>query len=201
MFRLRFISFTVLIVTTFSLGCNIIKKEENRLVKKLDPVVLTQDVVKILDLVVLTQDDLPTMQVTSSHTSRGSEVARFTPEISVLTGLDQWWSGDLRIRYWLFDASHTAKNVAATGAHHISAAPMNWQPELNPEDVIGDGTWRRIPWRQREYISTHFVFVKNNVLVHIMTGEPSPNQLHQLQFVRDLARKIVTKIEAVLPKK
>ncbi len=201
MFRLRLTSFIVLIVTTFSLGCNIIKKKENRLVKELDPVVLTQDVVKILDLVVLAQDDLPTMRITSIDPIRGSVVARFTPKVSVLAGFDQWWSGDLRIRYWLFDSLHTAKNVAATGAHHISAGPMNWQPESDPEDVIGDGTWRHIPRRQWEYVSTHFVFVKNNVLVHIMTGEPSSNQLHQLQFVRDLARKVEAKIEAVLEKK
>lgn len=180
MFRLRFISFTFLIVTTFSLGCNIINKSENRLVRKLDPVLLTED-------------DLPSMQVTSI-------IEAFTPEVSVITEFNQGWSGDLSIKYWLLDTADTANKVANSGVHHISAVPMNWQPEPNPDDIIGDATWRHIPGRQWEYVHTQIVFVKSNVLVHISTGELSPNQRHQLQFARDIARKVEAKIETVLEK-
>ena len=194
MFRLRFIGFTFLIVTTFSLGCNIINKGENKLVNK-----EVNRLVKKLDPVLLTEDGLPSMQVTSI--SIDPEIGTFTPEVSVITGLKQWWSGDLSIEYWLFDAADTAKKVANSGVHHISAVPMNWQPESNPEDIIGDATWRHIPRRQWEYVRTDIVFVKSNVLVHISTGEPSQNQLHQLQFARDIARKVEAKIETVLEKK
>ena len=194
MFQLRFISFTFFIVTTFSLGCNIINKGENKLVNKEE-----NRLVKKLDPVILTEDDLPSMQVTS--TSINPDIETFTPEVSVIVGFDQWWSGDLSIEYWLFDAADTAKKVANSGEHHISAGLMNWQQEPNPEDIIGDATWRHIPWRQWAYVSTQIVFVKSNVLVHISTGEPSQNQLHQLQFARDIARKVEAKIETVLEKK
>lgn len=194
MFRLRFISFTFLIVTTFSLGCNIINKGENKLVNKEE-----KRLVKKLDPVLLTEDDFPSMRGTS--TSIDPEIGTFTPEVSVITGLKQRWSGDLSIEYWLFDTADTAKKVANSGVHHISAVPMNWQPEPNPEDVIGDATWHHIPGRQWKYVRTHIVFVKSNVLVHISTGEPSQNQRHQLQFARDIARKVEAKIETVLEKK
>ena len=176
-------------------GCN-----GNRGVK-LDPVILTQDNLRNLDPIILTQDDLPIMQVTSIHPISG------TPGLSVIAGFRQWWSGDLNVKYWLFDAASTAKQAAETGAHHISAAPMNWQPERNPEDIIGNATWRHIHWEHNEweYRSTHIVFVKNNVLVNIMAGKPSimtdEISANQLQLVRDVARKIEAKIEAVLNKK
>ena len=84
---------------------------------------------------------------------------------------------------------------------------MNWQPERNPEDIIGDATWHYIPWghNEWEYHSTHIVFVKNNVLVKIMAGKSSimTDELssYQLQLARDVARKIEAKIVAVLEKK
>ena len=170
----------LLLLTTTLIGCGVLFNV-NR-VMRLDPVILTED-------------DLPMMQLTWSNRKRS-----LPKESSAIVGFQQSWSGDLDVKYWLFDASYTAIKAAETGEHHISAAPMNWQPERNPEDLIGDGTWRHIPRGQNEweYRSTHIVFVKNNVLVHIMTGEFSSNQL---QFALDVARKIETKIEKVLNKK
>ena len=189
MFQLRFISFTFFIVTTFFLGCNIINKGENKLVNKEE-----NRLVKKLDPVILTEDDLPSMQVTSI-------IETFTPEVSAITEFNQGWSRDLSIKYWLLDTADTANKVASSGVHHISAVEVNWQPEPNPEDIIGDATWRHISWIRREHVSTQIVFVKSNALVHISTGELSPNQLHQLQFARDIARKVEAKIETVLEKK
>ena len=138
------------------------------------------------------------MQARSIHPIRGA------PGLPVIVGFRQWWSGGLNIKYWLFDSAPTAQKAAETGEHHISAAPMNWQFEPNPEDIIGDATWHHIPWEQNEwrYRSTHIVFVKNNVLVHIMAGKPSimtPEiSANQLRFGRNVSRKIEAKIEAVL---
>ena len=46
-------------------------------------------------------------------------------------------------------------------------------------------------------LKRRLLFVKNNVLLHVITDGPSSNQL---QLARDVARKIEAKIEAVLPK-
>ena len=51
--------------------------------------------------------------------------------------------------------------------------------------------------QESEGRATDIYFVKNNVLVHVISYGDSPNQL---QFVRDVARRIEAKIEAVLPK-
>ena len=66
-----------------------------------------------------------------------------------------------------------------------------YQPEPSAEDVIGDATWR-IP------NASSIWFVKNNVLVYVMDGSLLHNQL---TLTRSVARKIETKIEAVLEKK
>ena len=79
------------------------------------------------------------------------------------------------------------------------AGPAEFDPELNPENIIGDATWHYTPQRQTERINDiEILFVKHNVAVLIMAnGHPS----NQLQFVQDVARKIEAKITAVLDKK
>lgn len=79
------------------------------------------------------------------------------------------------------------------------AGPAEFDPELNPENIIGDATWHYTPQRQTERINdTEILFVKHNVAVLIMANDHPSNQL---QFVQDVARKIEAKITAVLEKK
>lgn len=147
-----------------------------------------------LDPIVLTQDDLPMMQLTGSYRRDG-----FPKELSVIVGFDQQWSDDhLIVSYYLFDSSYTAQKARANPLGHTVATPGNYQPELNPENVIGDATWHLIPKRQWEKGKTDLYFVKNNIGVHVMSRGTSE---YQLPFVRDVAQKIEAKITAVLEKK
>lgn len=178
MFRLYFIGFLLLVATPL-IGCGILFNI-NR-VMRLDPVVLTQD-------------DLRMMRLTESDRLDG-----FPKELSVIVGFDQRWSdGHLVVRYYLFDSSYTAKKAKANPLGHTIATPANYQPELNPEDVIGDATWHLIPKRHLEEGMTDIYFVKNNVGVHVMTRGASE---YQLQFAREVAQKIEVKITAAVEKK
>ena len=184
MFRLHFTVF-IFLLAMVSLGCNVSNKGaiSNKgghiLFRKLDPVLLIPA-------------DLPTMQLQESDHRIGGD----DPNI-VLT-LDQWWGKPLSVEYFLFDSASTARNAADNFSFRIVAAIPNSHRELNPNDVIGDATWRIIPKQLWEKHWTRIWFVKNNVLVDIRADGP-PSQ--QLQFVRDVARKIEAKMEAVLQKK
>ena len=117
----------------------------------------------------------------------------------VIGGFEQRKSGET-VQYWLFDSPYTAKKAAAIEWIWTSAAVPNFHPELNPEDIIGDATWRRIHKSQKEWVKgpTDLYFVKHNLLVYVRTkGHPS----NRLQIARYLARKIETKIDAVLAEK
>lgn len=190
-FRLRFISFTFLIVTTFSLGCNIINKGENRLVKKLDPVVLTQDVIKKLDSVILTRNDLPSWQLRQEYTNLGP-----SKKSSVIVACHQRWRGGLTVRYWLFNASSAARDEAVW-IGGTTGAGLHFKPESNPEEVIGDATWYHIDWKSSERRPT-ILFLQSNVLVLVHPRDPSSKGM---QFSQNVARKIEAKIQVVLKKK
>lgn len=169
----------LLLITITLIGCGVLFNV-NR-VMRLDPVILTQD-------------DLPMMQLTRSYRLDG-----FPKELSIIVGFNQQWSdGPLVVSYYLFDSSYTAQKARANPRGHTVAAPGNYQPELDPENVIGDATWHLIPKRQWEKGKTDLYFVKNNVGVHVMTRGTSE---YQLRFVRDVAQKIEAKITTVLEKK
>ncbi len=167
------IGLLLLLITTL-IGCGVLFNV-NRIVK--------------LEPVVLKEDDLPPMQVTSSYTSRG------IPELSVIVAFKQQWSEGLTVRYWLFDSWYTARKEAVWVGSTIGPS-LHFQPESNPEEVIGDATWYHVDWNSGEK-GLPIMFSKSNVLVIVNPIGPSEN----LQFARNIARKIVAKIEAVLPKK
>ena len=178
---LRLICF-LLLMTTTQIGCGVLFNV-NR-VMRLGPVVLTQG-------------DLPMMQVRWSRRIS----SRPPNDSSLIVGFTQHWSGNLIVEYWLFDAAYTAQKAAAdVGEFRMVAAVMNYQPERNPEDVIGDATWCYTPNLPRRSWdnATAIVFVKSNVMVHIMVEGYS---VDELQFTRDVAQRIEAKIAAVLPKK
>lgn len=180
MFRLHFIGF-LLLVTTPLIGCGILFNI-NR-VMRLDPVILTQD-------------DFPTMRLMENRRLDG-----FPKESSIIVGCEQRWSeNQLIIRYYLFHSGTAAQKAWENPWGYPVAAPVSdFQPELNPEDVIGEVTWHYIRRRQTERINDiEILFVKGNVAVLVMAnGAPS----HQLQFARDVAREIEAKITAALPQK
>ena len=178
-FRLRFIGF-LLLVTTMLIGCGVLFNF-NR-VMRLDPVVLTQD-------------DLPTMRLMENK-----RLDRFPEESSILVGCEQRWNvNQLNVRYYLFHSEYTAQKVWKNAWGYRVAGPASFDPELNPENIIGDATWNFTPKRHTERINdTEILFVKHNVAVLIRAnGHPSK----QLQFAREVARKIEAKITAVLEKK
>ena len=154
------------------------------------------------DTVLLTLDDLHKMGLRN-----GGRIGRHVNDLSpikqlyVIAGFEQGWSGgDLNIQYWLFDSSSTAKKAAEAAWTWTFAAVPNFHPELNPDDVIGDATWRNI-YRSRkawEKGPTDIYFVKYNLLVSVRTNGPPSNRL---QNARDIARHIETQIAAVLKKK
>ena len=190
MFRCRFIAF-ILLLAIAPLGCNIINKGaiinkgEHMLVRKLDAVILTAN-------------DLPTMEINVSTTRRRGGTAKQPP---IVDGFKQSWAGTqpeehITINYWLFQSGADAQKAAYEWRGLIASAAIEingeydsvYQPEPNAEDVIGDATWR--PTNKSD-----IWFVKNNVLVYIMTGGTTVNQL---PLTRSVARKIETKINAVL---
>ncbi|MDE0016155.1 MAG: hypothetical protein OXU51_08220 [Candidatus Poribacteria bacterium] len=179
-FRLRIIGF-LLLVTTPLIGCGILFNI-NR-VMRLDPVILTQD-------------DFPKMRLMENNRLDG-----FPKESAIIVGCEQWWNvNQLIVRYYLFDSEYTAQKAWENPwGYPVAAAVSNFHPELNPQDVIGDATWHYIPKRQTEKINDiEILFVKNNVAVLVMANGHASNQL---QFARDVARKIEARIEAVLEKK
>ena len=184
----------LLLVTTTTIGCGTLAYR----VLGLDPVSLT---LEDLDRMGLTKRNRIRhfygpydMLITEVH--RSGALRKKSP---VIGGFEQRKSGGT-VQYWLFDSSSTAKKAAAIEWIWTSAAPVNFHPELNPEDIIGDATWRRIHKRRKEWEKgpTDLYFVKYNLLVYVRTqGHPS----NRLQIARDVARNIEAKIDAVLPKK
>ena len=171
----------LLLMTITLLGCGVLFNV-NR-VMRLDPVLLTQE-------------DLPLMDLTKSGHFRGN------PESPFIVRFEQQWNGRrLIVRYWLFDAAYTAKKGMDMLSGTIGAA-LFFEPELNPEAVIGDATLYHVDWESDEKRSP-ILFVKNNVvvLVHPGVGPGYRHSPHRLQFAQEVARKIESKIAAVLEKK
>ncbi len=184
--RFRFITF-ILLLSLPPLGCGILYTGENMLVGKLSAILLTTD-------------DVPTMKLDPVVTGHRRGVVKYPP---VLAGFEQSWNGTrpeelIYVNYWLFQSVRDAQKAADVWRSFIAAAAIEvngriesaYQPELNPEDVIGDATWRVAG-------APEIWFVKNNVLVYII-GRRS--QVDQRQLTRAVARKIEAKINAALPK-
>lgn len=132
--------------------------------------------------VLLTQDDLPTMQLMKSKRNNSP-----TRELSRIVEFEQLWSEELVILYFLFNSTSAAQKAASPLFPDVEG----YRPEPNPKEVIGDATWR-----VEKPLGIYFV--KHNVLVYVLVkGHPS----HRLPFARNVARKIETKITAVLEKK
>ncbi len=169
----------LLFVITILIGCGVFFNV-NRVVK--------------LEPVVLKEYDLPMMRIRSNY--RGSVPSRGGPPSgsSIIATFDQWWSRGLVVRYWLFDSWYTARKEAIWIGTRIGAG-VHLQSESNPEDVIGDATWYHVDQKSGEKGGL-LLFAKNNVLVMV-----SPDNSANLQFAREVARKIEAKIEAVLEKK
>ena len=188
-FRFAFIGF-IFLLTMPLLGCGLI---------------YYVNIVPRLDAVILTADDVPTMELNGAHRIGG--VFKDPPTVA---GFDQWWDGiqpeeHIAVKYWLFQTNDDAQKAAAEWRSGIAAAAIKingkiesaYQPEPNPEHVIGDATWR-VSKTRRGRSGNSIWFVKNNVLVYVMGRRPSINQL---PLTRAVARKIEVKIEAVLNKK
>ena len=172
----------LLLVTTTQIGCGVFI---NRVIGS--------------DAVLLTQDDLYRMGLRKSDRigrrldDHGIGAIK---KLSVIGGFEQRRGGGT-VQYWLFDASSAAKKAGAEGFHnHPSAEMPNFHPEFDPDDVIGDATWRDIPRNRSEGENglTGLWFVKCNLLISVRTDE-------HLQNARDVARKIEAKINAGLLKK
>ena len=162
-----------LLVITNTLGCGILS------------ILFNANPVMRLDPVILTQDDLPTMRLTKNE-----PISRPTKESSVIAKSEQFWNeGQLTVYYYLLRSTSDAKQAAFPP---FPAKPV-FRPEPNPKEVIGDATWR-----VRTSLVTYIYFVKNNIEVHIMLEGHSSNQL---QPARDVARKIESRIAAILEKK
>ena len=170
----------LLLLTTTTIGCGVLFNFSR--VMRLDPVILTQD-------------DLPTMRLMETK-----RLDRFPEESSIIVGCEQRWiRKQLIVRYYLFHSAHAAQKVWKNPWGYRVAGPAKFDPELNPENIIGDATWHYTPQRQAGRINDiEILFVKHNVAVLVMANEHPSNQR---QFVQDVARKIEAKITAVLPQK
>lgn len=162
-----------------------------------------------LDPIFLTVGDLPDMMITDSrpisrpvyqHSNRRVENRKENIEDHII-GFEQRWNGrELVVKYWIFDSYKLARKAAEGRWTWTYAAPSNFHQEVNPDDVIGEATWRHINtrWQELDMLLTDIYFVKQNVLVSIRSnGDPSV----RLPLVRKVARMIDAKIEAVLEKK
>lgn len=147
-----------------------------------------------LDPVLLTQEDLHRIGLTKRNRLRRHPDYPFT----IIAGYKQGGSGGLTIQYWLFDSSSSAKKAAEAGWPWFFTAVPNFQPERNPENIIGGATGRNIHRSPREWENdkTDIYFVKYNLLVSVRAVGHG-----HLQYARDIAQHIDTKIEAVLKRK
>ena len=172
------IGFLLLVPTI--IGCGVVFFNINRVVK--------------LDSILLTPDDLHRIGLTKSNRIGIHPDYPFT----IIAGYQQGGSGGLTIQYWLFDSSSSTKKAAEAGWQWFFAAVPNFQPERNPENIIGDATWRNIHKSPREWENdmTDIYFVKYNLLVSVRTIGHG-----HLQYARDIAQHIDTQIEAVLQRK
>lgn len=168
----------LLLMTITLLGCGVLFNV-NR-VLKLDPVLLAQN-------------DLHAIGLTKRN-----RIGIRPDYPTIIAGYQQGGSGGLTIQYWLFNSASSARKAAETGLPWFFAAVPNFQPERNPENIIGDATWRNIHRSPREWENdkTDIYFVKHNLLVSVRTIRHG-----HLQYARDLARHIEAKLEAVLKKK
>ena len=186
----------LLLITTTFLGCGVFYNV-NRLMTR-DPVLLTLDDLHMIGLRKSNRighlDDRHWMQLTERHRTGGP-----IKKSPVLGGFEQR-GYQLTVQYWLFVSAYTAKKAAASNWIWLFAAMPNFHPELNPNDVIGDATWRNIHRSRKEWESgpTDIYFVKHNLFVSVRTNGPPANRL---QDARNIARHIETQIEAVLKKK
>ena len=178
MFRCCLLVFILLLVIA-PLGCHILNKGEDMLVRKLDAVMLTAN-------------DLPaTMELDVSSSFAISGRRKFPP---IVDGFTQTWDStrpeeNIDVHYWLLRSVKDGRTAGVKWMDTLASAGI-YLPEPRPEDVIGDATWRI---ENKECI----LFVKNNVLVYIMGNNPLVNQI---PFTRSVARKIEAKINAALPK-
>ena len=179
-FQRLFIVFVLLLAMPF-LGCHIsngtiFSKGEAMLVRELNTVMLTAN-------------DLPIMKLDTSSSFTLPGLGKQPP---VADGFTHYWKGiqpkeRITISYWLLRSVDEAKKAAEDWRHFL-ASQGSYEPEPNPEDVIGDATWHIEK-------DSSLWFVKNNVLVHVMGGNPF---VYQLTLTRTVARKIVAKIDAAL---
>ena len=141
-----------------------------------------------LESITLTEDDLPMRSIRSF---------RVIEDSSTVTALLQEWNGfQLTVQYCLFNSPDAAQKAGADGLTwwYVVGTPK-FQSESNPENIIGDATWSYI--YSDPDAPAHIWLAKNNFLVHVKGSRVPSNPL---QFVRDVARKIEAKIEAVLKK-
>ena len=117
----------LLLVTTTQIGCGIFFFNVNR-VLKLDPVLLTQN-------------DLHTIGLTK----RNRIGIRPDYPFTIIAGYQQGGSGGLTIQYWLFNSASSARKAAEAGWPWFFAAVPNFQPERNPENIIGDAHMAQHP--------------------------------------------------------
>ena len=178
MFRCCLLVFILLLVIA-PLGCHILNKGDNMLVRNLDAVMLTAN-------------DLPaTMELDVSSSFVISGKRKFPP---IVDGFSQSWNSTrpeehISVSYWLLRSVEDAKTAEGGWMGTLASAGI-YLPEPRPEDVIGDATWRIEN-------NASIWFVQNNVLVFIMGRRP---KINQLPFTRSVARKIEAKINAALRK-
>ena len=170
------IGLLILLMTTL-LGCGILNKGDNTLVRKLDAVMLT------------TNDLPPTMELDVRSSFAIPAKRKFPP---IVDSFSQSWDSTRReenidVSYWLFRSVEDAKTAAGEWMGTLASAGI-YRPEPRPENVIGDATWRIEN-------NASIWFVKNNVLVFIMGRRP---KINQLPFTRSVARKIEAKINTAL---
>lgn len=150
-----------------------------------------------IDPVLLTLGDLRMMGVRKSD-----RIGVPIEELGKLTAIGAFEQRgfQLTVQYWLFASSSAAKKAAEGEWIWFFAAPANFHPQLNPEDIIGDATWHRIHRSRKEWANgpTDIWFVKYNLLVSVRARGEAANRL---QFARDAARKIEAKINEVVEKK
>lgn len=175
-FRCCLLVFILLLVIA-PLGCHILNKGEDMLVRNLDAIMLTAN------------DLPPTMELSVRSSFAISGKRKFPP---IVDGFLQTWNStrpkeDIYVSYWLLRSVEDARTAASKWLGTVASVGI-YLPEPRPEDVIGDATWRIEN-------NASIWFVKNNVLVFIMGGRP---KINQLPFTRSVARKIEAKINTAL---
>jgi len=154
--------------------------------------------VKYLRSIRITAEEMPIQNMWLSSSRPIKSPTAPSEPWSLAGWCDRFWidkkpGENVAVRYWIFESVEQAEEAATEGRKRLSAKMIYvdgkrepiYQMATEPEDVIGDVTWRA---------NNNILFVKSNVVV--LVSESGRNV--DVDTIRKIAKSIEEKIQSVL---